>query len=578
MASEEFIELQPCSSADIERDSDGLHDSSLEPSSIALNCNQQEDDGGSVDGSRGDEVYDKHNMQESMELTPPPMVLDEKRLEFNSEDGNADPLTLSNGTLNNHKMDESPISGVKGRRLSYVEQQPSVRVLYNCLTRDSKKKLNELLQQWSEWHARYVIQPKANSEESLESGDEIYFPALHIGHEKSFTMSFWMDNQARQDNSRDLILKDEDSVPLYDRGYAMGLAALDGLTDTERQIETSEDASRCFNCGSYSHSLKECPKPRDNVAVNNARKKHNSKRMKSSGPRCPTRYYQNSPGGKFEGIRAGFLGVETRQCLGIGELDPPPWLNRMREIGYPPGYLDSEDQDEPSGITIYADEESADQAPEDGEITETDRLDLQDEKKMTVEFPGINAPIPKNADRRRWEASVEHGSSSRSHPRSDHSSGSSRGHHPHDQRRHTDYAGDDGPPGTEHVTPSSFSRSYSSLNPIYNDSHGLRSNSNQRPRSPNLSGSLSDRGRMSPSIPDGSYREPNHSPHGSTYPPDNSSFLYSSPNVSRHLDRNYSPSGVDHFGWESRHVSKENAPDSSRRRERHDYHSHHYRR
>jgi zinc finger CCHC domain-containing protein 8 len=21
------------------------------------------------------------------------------------------------------------------------------------------------------------------------------------------------------------------------------------------------------------------------------------------------------------------------------ELDPPPWLNRMRELGYPPGYL-----------------------------------------------------------------------------------------------------------------------------------------------------------------------------------------------------------------------------------------------
>lgn len=23
----------------------------------------------------------------------------------------------------------------------------------------------------------------------------------------------------------------------------------------------------------------------------------------------------------------------------IQELDPPPWLHRMRELGYPPGYL-----------------------------------------------------------------------------------------------------------------------------------------------------------------------------------------------------------------------------------------------
>lgn len=78
------------------------------------------------------------------------------------------------------------------------------------------------------------------------------------------------------------------------------------------------DASRCFNCGSYNHSLKECPKPRDNAAVNSARKQHNSKRNLPAGSRLPTRYYQNSPGGKFDGLRAGVLGAETRQCLGIG--------------------------------------------------------------------------------------------------------------------------------------------------------------------------------------------------------------------------------------------------------------------
>ncbi|KAL3646107.1 hypothetical protein CASFOL_011287 [Castilleja foliolosa] len=35
------------------------------------------------------------------------------------------------------------------------------------------------------------------------------------------------------------------------------------------------------------------------------------------------------------------------------ELDPPPWLNRMREMGYPPGYLDVGAEDQPSGITIF---------------------------------------------------------------------------------------------------------------------------------------------------------------------------------------------------------------------------------
>lgn len=83
-----------------------------------------------------------------------------------------------------------------------------------------------------------------------------------------------------------------------------------------------DDASRCFNCGSYSHSLKECPKPRDNAAVNNARQQQKSRRNQNSASRNPTRYYQKSSGGKYDGLRPGALDVETRQLLGLGVI----WL------------------------------------------------------------------------------------------------------------------------------------------------------------------------------------------------------------------------------------------------------------
>lgn len=78
------------------------------------------------------------------------------------------------------------------------------------------------------------------------------------------------------------------------------------------------DASRCFNCGSYNHSMKECPKPRDNTAVNNARKHHKSRRNQNASSRNPTRYYQNTPRGKYDGLRPGVLDAETRQLLGLG--------------------------------------------------------------------------------------------------------------------------------------------------------------------------------------------------------------------------------------------------------------------
>lgn len=64
--------------------------------------------------------------------------------------------------------------------------------------------------------------------------------------------------------------------------------------------------------------MRECPRPRDNAAVNVARKQHKSKKNQNSASRNPTRYYQDSPAGKFDGLRPGALDAETRQLLGLG--------------------------------------------------------------------------------------------------------------------------------------------------------------------------------------------------------------------------------------------------------------------
>ncbi|KAJ8448208.1 hypothetical protein Cgig2_025132 [Carnegiea gigantea] len=213
--------------------------------------------------------------------------------------------------------------------------------------------------------------------------------------------SFSMDVHVRKKQCKRPFSTDIGCPPLYDRGYAVGLASDEGVTE-ERAVDLRE-APRCFNCGSYNHSLNECSKPRDNSAVNSARKQYLNKKNQNAGPRVPTRYYQESPGGKFDGLKPGGLSSETRKLLGIGELDPPPWLNRMRELGYPPGYLQAEDQ--PSGIAIYADEDT------DNATVENDHsLNPQKSpKKMTVDFPGINVPMPENADPWLWTAPTPRG-------------------------------------------------------------------------------------------------------------------------------------------------------------------------
>ncbi|KAH9616904.1 hypothetical protein KSS87_002887 [Heliosperma pusillum] len=319
------------------------------------------------------------------------------RVEKKETNAKSDNLPSENGG-----MMEPPgtnVACVKRTRATFDDQQASVQVKYFGLSRESKQKLEELLREWSEWHAQNSSQRQDEYGVS-ENGEETYFPALDIGTGKNSAVSFWLENDIRKPGDKDFVPVEDASVPLYDRGFALGSISADGSSNLEGGTEFL-DAPRCFNCSSYSHSLRECPKPRNNDAVNNSRKQLKSKRNQTASMRNPVRYYQDTPSGKFEGLKPGSLDAETRRLLGLGESDPPPWLNRMREIGYPPGYLEPEDEKLPSGITIFADEEVKDDK-EDGEILEAELGDTP--KKMSVNYPGLNAPIPKNADEKNWAA------------------------------------------------------------------------------------------------------------------------------------------------------------------------------
>lgn len=502
-----------------------------------------EDDLVPFTSTKGDLVRNE-SIQESTRLVATAVTV-EKLNEVEPDEENSCAVPLNDIKSNNLLIDESSLTGAKRARMTYVDKQPSVRVIYSSLTRESKRKLMELMQHWSEWQAQCQSSSSVSPEEALEYGEEIYFPALHVGSQMSTTVSFWLDNQARNVDVKEM---DSDLVPLYNREYTLGSTSVDGSTN-RKGTETLE-ASRCFNCGSYSHSLKECSKPRDNAAISNARKQHNSKRNPAAGTRGPSRYYQKAPG-KFDDLRAGVLGPETRECLGIGEYDPPPWLHRMREMGYPPGYLDViEDEDQPSGITIYADEKIQEDY-EDGELPERGEPEPP-ERRMTVEFPGINAPIPENADYRRWATpptgySGSMSFKSRSHTRSSRLSESHRGHY-HDERWSADQR-DDGPPGSKHGLPSSMA-GYSPRYSPYDQ--------NPIPRSPSQGRSISESGWWSPLPFESSLVQSPHSQHP----------------YSAQQSPQYHSSRLEHWKQESTFGM---SPDMSQERDRHDRRRHHRR-
>ncbi|CAI5978618.1 unnamed protein product, partial [Closterium sp. NIES-65] len=165
-----------------------------------------------------------------------------------------------------------------------------------------------------------------------------------------------------------------------------------------------KSAARCFNCGSYTHALRDCQRPRDHAAVAAARAEHaggkgqggqggkGGNSAAGEGGVGKSRYYGfgGAGGGKgrggsmeerFEGLVPGVLSAELRAAMGIGvsgsacvrwDRDPPPWLRRMRELGYPPGYLgyQEEEKAEVKGQEPAAGAEKA--SKEEGEDTDSE--------------------------------------------------------------------------------------------------------------------------------------------------------------------------------------------------------------
>ena len=101
------------------------------------------------------------------------------------------------------------------------------------------------------------------------------------------------------------------------------------------------------------------------------------------------------------------LSAELRSLLGIGPTDPPPYLRRMQELGYPPGYV---------GVPPAAD--GGDDAAGAGGAEEALTWHLQPGQHVPgaaasagppasapvplVQFPGLNAPPPHGAEPAAW--------------------------------------------------------------------------------------------------------------------------------------------------------------------------------
>eukprot|EP00064_Thunnus_orientalis_P013393 superscaffoldBa00002172_g13432 len=204
-----------------------------------------------------------------------------------------------------------------------------------------------------------------------------------VGSVLYFT-SFSVDKLGQPLMNENPQLTDGWEVPAYHQVFNQVI----GTDGQEIEMKDKRPKSMCFNCGSGSHQLRDCPKPKDMAAINERRKEFNQN--SNQAMQSNQRYHADEVEERFSKYKPGIMRqdcyFELLSALGIDGTTLPPLIYRMRQLGYPPGWL-KEAEMENSGLTLYDGNVS-----KEGENTNTQNISY-DVSKL-VDFPGFNVPVP----------------------------------------------------------------------------------------------------------------------------------------------------------------------------------------
>ncbi|XP_040012205.1 zinc finger CCHC domain-containing protein 8 isoform X2 [Xiphias gladius] len=160
-----------------------------------------------------------------------------------------------------------------------------------------------------------------------------------------------------------------------------------GTDGQEIEMKDKRPKSMCFNCGSSSHQLRDCPKPKDMAAITERRKEFNQNNNQAT--QSNQRYHADEVEERFAKYKPGVMSDELLTALGIDGNTLPPLIYRMRQLGYPPGWL-KEAEMENSGLTLY----DGNASNNDNVIGNCNSQNISYDVSKLVDFPGFNVPAP----------------------------------------------------------------------------------------------------------------------------------------------------------------------------------------
>ncbi|XP_020386446.1 zinc finger CCHC domain-containing protein 8 isoform X1 [Rhincodon typus] len=209
--------------------------------------------------------------------------------------------------------------------------------------------------------------------------------AFHVVGSVQYFTNFCLDKLGQPLLNENPQLTNGWEIPKYQQVFAQ-VVSLEGQ---EVELKAKRPKPCCFNCGSTEHQLKDCPKPRDLARISEKRKEFMTMASDSPHSGSQQRYHAE----RFEKFKPGVLSVELKEALGMTDETLPPFIYRMRQLGYPPGWL-LETQQENSGLALYDGKDSSDSETEHDKQHLKSHLPSYDTSKL-IDYAGFNAVIPK---------------------------------------------------------------------------------------------------------------------------------------------------------------------------------------
>ena len=90
----------------------------------------------------------------------------------------------------------------------------------------------------------------------------------------------------------------------------------------------------------------------------------------------------------------GLPSKKLSEALGLRRDYLPAYIYKLREMGYPPGWLQQAEISQ-SGVALYLEEGRKVETGEEGEVVDVGDKMQYDTKKL-VSWPGFNTEMPKN--------------------------------------------------------------------------------------------------------------------------------------------------------------------------------------